>query len=169
MPAPLAILQLHLLAVAQLTRHHQPWPWIPPPGLVGHGLPPLIPAGQIQLDRFGHALFGSNQQSQGVVVSQPAKRERRLDGTLRSQLLPIHRPTELQVQGSGSALHLLRCECVQPWGASQQKVLLQQNQGRGQPDQDQRPLGHGSSGRSGRSIGSIVVGTTTATAWPLRV
>ena len=144
----------------QLTRHHQPWP-DPTTRSGGPRPPPLIPAGQIQLDRFGHALFGSNQQSQGVVISQPAKRKR--------QLMELSAANCSRFIGrlncrSRAAVPLCTC-CVRVWSAVGRVAaegVAATEPGLWPADQDQAP-GHGSSGRSGRSIGSIVVGTTTAT------
>ena len=168
MPLALPVLQLQLLPALHLPRHQQPRAWIPPSRLRRHRLHALVAARQRQCDGGIDGRHPLEDQPQSVALAQPAMGQFRVKAAFRRKVVAVHRAAEAQVHRRSAGLQRLWFDAQQPRGPSQQQLLLEDHGRSSQQQQQRQPSRHGSSGRSGRGMGLITVGTTTAVASPWR-
>ena len=168
MPLALPVLQLQLLPALHLPRHQQPRAWIPPSRLRRHRLHALVAARQRQCDGGIDGRHPLEDQPQSVALAQPAMGQCRVKAAFRRQVVAVHRAAEAQVHRRSAGLQRLWFDAQQPRGPSQQQLLLEDHGRSSQQQQQRQPSRHGSSGRSGRGMGLITVGTTTAVGSPWR-
>ena len=168
MPLALAVPQLQLFPAFHLPRHQQPRSWIPPSPLRRHRLPALVAARQRQGDGAIDGSLPFEDQPQSIPLTQPTMGQGGAQDAFRRQVVAMHRPAEAHVHCRPAGLQWLWAEIKQPWGASQQELLLDDHGASAQQKDQRQPSRHGSRGRLGRGMGLIAVGTTTAVGSPLR-